>query len=335
MLIVLCWLMVIMRVVDSLKSAIPLAKHNGWLNKALEHREVMMNLLYPAKKDASVSLRERKHSVNAHPIYNFLHTYYRYSADSLLKYSPGLNVHLLDVQDEDIKGHGKHQPGVLHPRFWERDEDHTLRYSPDCEELLSDVKKVSSWQRNMDVLTRSAARSPVFSCYGAHEWAMLYRGNDKKQPQLNMRVSQSVIDKLVETLPLRCTHYDAFRFFDKEAQPLNAVQLPTRDAQIEREQPACIHATMDLFKYAYQLYPLCSAKLLRDSVEIATRARIIDMRASPYDVSAFEGCADAICIETEEGRMAYAREQEGLMQDSLPLRRELLAAYQAALTPYL
>ena len=92
---------------------------------------------------------------------------------------------------------------------------------------------------------------------------------------------------------------------------------------------------MDLFKYAYQLYPLCSAELLRNSVEIATRARMIDMRASPYDVSAFAGCEAAICIESEEGRMEYAREQEALMQDSLPLRRELVGAYETALTPYL
>ena len=53
----------------------------------------------------------------------------------------------------------------------------------------------------------------------------------------------------------------------------------------------CVHAAMDLFKYAYQLYPFLSSDLLRDCLTLAVTARKIDMRASPYDVSGVEGCA--------------------------------------------
>ena len=36
---------------------------------------------------------------------------------------------------------------------------------------------------------------------------------------------------------LRCTHYDAFRFFHPSAQPLNSISMLTRDFQEENEQP--------------------------------------------------------------------------------------------------
>ena len=139
-----------------------------------------------------------------------------------------------------------------------------------------------------------------------------------------------VIDSVTEQLPLRCTHFDAFRFFAKGAQPLNALHL-TREAQLQKEQPGCIHAIMDLFKFAYMIYPLCSAELLRSCLKIATKARFIDMRASPYDVSAYAGCEEALCVETAAGRAQYAREQEGLFVEAQPLRRALLEVYDAAL----
>ena len=51
---------------------------------------------------------------------------------------------------------------------------------------------------------------------------------------------------------------------------------------------------MDLFKYAYQLYPFLSSDLLRDCLTLAVTARKIDMRASPYDVSGVEGCSGVL-----------------------------------------
>ena len=48
---------------------------------------------------------------------------------------------------------------------------------------------------------------------------------------------------------------------------------------------------MDLFKYAYQLYPFISSELLRECLLLAISARKIDMRASPYDVSSVKECA--------------------------------------------
>lgn len=57
----------------------------------------MEYLLYPPKDTTTVAtIKERMHAVHSHPIYNFLHTYYRYSAMELKMYSPGIdNVNIL------------------------------------------------------------------------------------------------------------------------------------------------------------------------------------------------------------------------------------------------
>ena len=135
---------------------------------------------------------------------------------------------------------------------------------------------------------------------------MLYdKSNDgenkrkRHQEQLPLRVSQQVINNMVQSGSLKCTHYDAFRFFHPDAKPMNLIDSNmTRESQINYEQPGCIHANMDLFKYAYQLYPLIPSSLLIDSLNIAIKARKIDMRASPYDVSQYKGCEEVLDIET-------------------------------------
>ena len=94
-------------------------------------------------------------------------------------------------------------------------ESGTAKYS--VEALSKDKKKLDLFTRNRDILRSSSTRQPVFSCYGLHEWAMLYKNNEKKQ-SLQLRLPQEKIDEVVESVPLRCTHYDAFRFFEKSAQ---------------------------------------------------------------------------------------------------------------------
>ena len=67
---------------------------------------------------------------------------------------------------------------------------------------------------------------------------------------LPLRVSQGDLNRLVEALPLKCTHYDAFRFFAPPAAPLNGVEpAPSRASQPQLEQPGCVHASMDLFRF--------------------------------------------------------------------------------------
>ena len=62
---------------------------NQWLLNARNHSSIMNDLLYPAIIKGS--LKERMHAVADHPVYNFLHTYYRYSKIDLTMFSPGIN----------------------------------------------------------------------------------------------------------------------------------------------------------------------------------------------------------------------------------------------------
>ena len=149
----------------------------------------------------------------------------------------------------------------------------------------------------------------------------------KHQEKLNFRISQNIINTLVESNMLCCTHFDAWRFFHPQAQENNPINPLTRQDQHLYEQPACIHATMDLFKYAYQIYPLISASLLIDCLQVAVEARKIDMRASPYDVSHIEGCEIPIAIETENGRALYVKTQEQLMRKAMCIRDDLIFEY--------
>ena len=63
-----------------------------WLSNARNHSSIMNGLLYPKlDKNKLGSLKERMHAVSDHPVYNFLHTYYRYSKIDLILFSPGIN----------------------------------------------------------------------------------------------------------------------------------------------------------------------------------------------------------------------------------------------------
>ena len=69
-----------------------------WRSNAIDHVRFMEDLLYPPGDNMKV----RVHQVRQHPIYNFLHTYYRYSTKSIKKYSPGLGVMMEAVPDRAL-----------------------------------------------------------------------------------------------------------------------------------------------------------------------------------------------------------------------------------------
>ena len=136
-----------------------------------------------------------------------------------------------------------------------------------------------------------------------------------------------------DSCSLSCSHFDAFRFFHPAAKSFNSLEDLRRDTQPKYEQPGCIHASMDLFKYAYSLYPYIGADLLRDTLKLAILARKIDMRSSPYDVRDYlDGDEkEPIRVETAPGRREFAVAQEKLYFASLPLRGKLIEAYDCFL----
>lgn len=62
-------------------------------------------------------------------------------------------------------------------------------------------------------------------------------------------------------------------------RPLNAVEL-TRGDQGQRDQPGCVHANMDLFKWTLQMWPMLSSEDLVDSLELAMACRMLVSWAS-------------------------------------------------------
>jgi hypothetical protein len=79
---------------------------------------------------------------------------------------------------------------------------------------------------------------------------------------------------------------------------------------------------MDLYKWAYKLGPLVPGELLLDCFELARDIRELDMRASPYDLSALG--YEPVRIETIEGKVEYVAAQRGFSERAAPLRERLL-----------
>jgi hypothetical protein len=155
---------------------------------------------------------------------------------------------------------------------------------------------------------------------------MVYRGKEVRHEKTTpLRLPQSEIDALVESRAICCSHHDAFRFFANEARPMNRLQ-PTLESRVSLEQPGCVHANMDLYKWAAKAMPWIGSELLLDCFELAMELRDLDMRASPYDLKAWG--REPICIETADGRRLYEVEQRRLAAEAALLRERLIAGLQ-------
>jgi len=136
-----------------------------------------------------------------------------------------------------------------------------------------------------------------------------------------LRLGRAGTDEVVESHRIACSHFDAFRFFSTEARPLNTMQ-PGRDDRPSFEQPACLHAGMDLYKHAYRLSPLVPSELVADCFELAHEIRTLDMRASPYDLADLG--YPPVPIETAEGKQEYVEAQRRFAERAAPLRHRLI-----------
>jgi hypothetical protein len=157
---------------------------------------------------------------------------------------------------------------------------------------------------------------------------MVYKTDEIRHSAVPLRLGSAGTDAVVESLPVRCSHFDAFRFFTPEARGRNELQ-PTREDQPALEQPGCLHATMDLYKWSYKLEPLTPSELVLDCFRLAGDVRVLDMRASPYDLA--DRGYEPVRIETAEGRAEYAAAQRGFAERGQALRARLVAVCETAL----
>jgi hypothetical protein len=245
-----------------------------------------------------------------HPVYDFLFTYYSFRPAYLKRWTPGADVSLVDATPNELD--------------WSEDfVEGTNGLVIPASSFPSHRRDYLSWA--ITYLERTAERPASFHCFGLHEWAMVYQADIARHSHVPLRLSKPEIAKVVDDADLRCTHYDAYRFFTPEAAPLNRHSL-SRAATTDFDQRGCIHVTMDLYRFAHKIAPWCSSELIADSFLMACEARSIDMRASPYDLSQLD--MKPIRIETDDGREEYIAEQRQLSEKAIPLRSRLLNMYR-------
>ncbi|WP_420813280.1 3-methyladenine DNA glycosylase [Leucobacter triazinivorans] len=265
--------------------------------------------------------RARRRAGRAHPVEDFLWTYYSVKPNELRRWHPGAGVIL--------------RRGATSRASWR----YYTAATSTGDALVDLAAFFAARGGTVDYVERLLAatldRTPRYGCFGLHEWAMVYRmtPDQLRHTTLPLRIGHAATDRVVETHPIGCTHFDAFRFFTDEARPLNALQ-PTRETQPAMEQPGCLHAGMDVYKWAAKLGPIVPGELLLDCFELARDIREVDMQASPYDVSGYTGASGEplipIPIETAAGKREYVRRQRDFAERGNALRARVLAAISVA-----
>ncbi|MGY1811508.1 3-methyladenine DNA glycosylase [Blastococcus sp. SYSU D00820] len=259
--------------------------------------------------------RARRARGERHAVEDFLFTYYDTRPALLRRWHPGVGTALEPAPDGP--------PPHAAWRWYRTGADGTVAL--DAAAFTADrgdgVRAIAR------LLAATAARPMATGCFGLHEWAMVYRADERRHP-LPLRLGRAGTDAVVEGATIRCTHYDAFRFFTPEAAPLNRLQ-PTRATQADLEQPGCLHASMDCHKWALKLGPAVPGELALDCFALAADVRRLDMQASPYDLTAYG--EPAVAIETPEGKAEYVTRQRALGERAQALRARLLAVCDALL----
>ena len=77
------------------------------------------------------------------------------------------------------------------------------------------------------------------------------------------------------------------------------------------------------------MYPWISSNTIRQAFELALETRVMDMKASPYDLR--DRGLKPIKIETEAGRRKYMKKQRAIFEKSQPIRQQLITEYQSLL----
>ena len=252
---------------------------------------------------------------------DFLFTYYTLSPAQFTRWHPGPGVVLLGAPERaDWKFY---RPATAAELAAVAAREAASGVVVDAHAFVA--KRETAVKFTREILANTAAKSGTFDCFGLHEWAMAYRADENgvRHENAALRLGASGTDAVVEGHRIRCSHFDAFRFFQPQAVERNELQ-PTREAQRTMEQPGCLHASMDLYKWAYKLLPAVDSELLADCFELAWDVRVTDMEASPYDLA--DWGYEPVRIETPEGKAEYVRRQRAFAARGTALRQRLVAA---------
>lgn len=210
-----------------------------WLALEQEHQQRVGRFAEP--------YRQRRSAGHKHPVEDFLFTYYPHKPGQLARWHPGPGVVL--VGDEAAERTGW--------KFYRRVgavelAEFGLPGTTSAVTIDLDAFLARRWQaaeQTRQLLAGTGPRPGQFGCFGLHEWAMVYRlpPDDVRHDYLRLRLGSAGTDDVVERSRIRCSHFDAFRFFTPAASGRNELQ-PSRAAAPQLEQPGCLHANMDLYK---------------------------------------------------------------------------------------
>ena len=286
-------------------SAAPLSI-NHWTHRAAAHAAKV-----GPWADAFVDRRSRG---TKHPVHDFLFTYYSFAPGRLKQWMPAVNE-ALEVNDDTLASH----PWL--PGRWGQVENGVMSLNTGLlDHRTRDLAKFVA-----ELCARIMGRAPRLRCFGLHEWAMVYRQTPEevRHNAHALRMEPDDLAAFIESQSINCSHYDAYRFFTPGARPLNSLN-PQLETRLDMEQGACLHANMDLYKWASKLWPWVGSDLVAETFLLALEGRDLDMRASPYDLAAMG--YEPVRIETEEGRKQYQLEQQRLAERSIPVRERLREA---------
>jgi hypothetical protein len=247
------------------------------------------------------AFQERRGKGEKHPVHDFLFHYYQCKRRLITEWHPPFGV-ILDGEQAGL---------FLKDAVYSQNETGVFI---DRSKLTENVASRIDWI--VQLLENARTRRSLHRCFGLHEWAMIFKGECIRHEDTPLRLSPKEIERVIESQTIRCSHYDAFRFFTEAARPLNKIQ-PQSEDRFVNEQFGCVHFNMDLFKWCYKLNPWISSELTLNCFLLAVEARELDMRASPYDLSAFG--YDPIKIETPEGREAYQTLQKQMEEEGRQL----------------
>jgi len=248
-----------------------------------------------------------------HPVDDFMFEYYPISAKKLRTWHPGFQYRLdaFGVSDDD---------------FAENIYSVAAEISVSHEWLSSQQDAVIA---QLDFLVATSNRPARTGCFGLHEWAMVLGQNELRHNDWALRIEQQQIAETIDEVGLRCTHFDAFRFFTDEAKPLNPLQL-TRSDQSIVEQPGCLHANMDLYKIAMRWVPIFGSLFARKCFRLARDIRTVDMQSAPYDL--IELGVQPIKIETAQGRAEFTQRQKMFSERAQKLRGKMIQHLESAIS---
>jgi hypothetical protein len=279
-----------------------------WRERARAHAERI-------DERVRIHLSRRRDHV-AHPVEDFLFTYYSHRPAQLRRWHPGFGIGLENGGEfATLKGYGDLGGDVFGV---------TTDFVTGQRPLLTALRTL---------LRATADRPAQFGCFGLHEWAMVYRLSPEqvRHSSWPLRLGASGTDAVVDGHRIACSHFDAFRFFTEPAVPLNTLR-PGRDDRPDFEQPGCLHAGMDLYKHAFRLSPLIPSEIVVDSFDLAKEIRELDMRASPYDLADLG--YQPIRVETPEGKAEYVEAQRMFSERGTPIRSELIERVEGLLAAF-